>query len=43
MDFNNNKNIVIASTMLVLGLGGATLSLVSGDMSVSISGMALLL
>lgn len=43
VDFNNNKNIVIASTMLVLGLGGATLSLVSGDMSVSISGMALLL
>lgn len=41
VDFNNNKNIVIASTMLVLGLGGATLSLVSGDMSVSISGMAL--
>lgn len=41
VDFNNNKNIVIALTMLVLGLGGATLSLVSGDMSVSISGMAL--
>ena len=27
--------------MLVLGLGGATLSLVQGDLSVSISGMAL--
>jgi len=41
VDFNNNKNIVIAATMLVLGLGGATLSLVQGDLSVSISGMAL--
>ena len=27
--------------MLVLGLGGATLSIVQGDLSVSISGMAL--
>ncbi len=41
VDFNNNKNIVIAATMLVLGLGGATLSLVHGDLSVSVSGMAL--
>ncbi len=41
VDFNNNKNIVVAATMLVLGLGGATLSIVSGDLSISISGMAL--
>ena len=41
VDFNNNKNIVVAATMLVLGLGGATLSIVQGDLSVSISGMAL--
>ena len=37
----DNKNIVVAATMLVLGLGGATLSLVHGDISISISGMAL--
>ena len=41
VDFNNNKNIVIAATMLVLGLGGATLSIAQGDLSISISGMAL--
>ena len=41
VDFNNNKNIVIAATMLCLGLGGATLSVSTGDLSISISGMAL--
>ena len=41
VDFNNNKNIVIAATMLVFGLGGATLSIVQGNLSISISGMAL--
>ena len=41
VNFNNNKNIVVAATMLVLGLGGATLSVVQGNLSVSISGMAL--
>ena len=41
VDFNNTKNVVVAATMLVLGLGGATLSVVSGDLSLSISGMAL--
>lgn len=41
VDFNNNKNIVIVATMLVMGLGGATLSITQGDLSVSISGMAL--
>ena len=41
VDFNNTKNVVVAATMLVLGLGGATLSVVSGNLSLSISGMAL--
>ena len=41
VDFNNNKNVVVAATMLVLGLGGATLSLASGDLSIAISGMSL--
>ena len=41
VDFNNTKNVVIAATMLVLGLGGAALSVVSGDLSISISGMSL--
>ena len=41
VDFNNTKNVVVAATMLVLGLGGATLSVVSGDLSVAISGMSL--
>ena len=41
VDFNNTKNVVVAATMLVLGLGGATLSVVYADLSLSISGMAL--
>ena len=41
VDFNNTKNVVIAATMLVLGLGGAALSIVQGDLSISISGMSL--
>ena len=41
IDFNKNKNIIVASTMLVLGLGGAAISIVSGDFSLSISGMSL--
>ena len=41
VDFNNTKNVVVAATMLVLGLGGATLSVVSGDLSIAISGMSL--
>ena len=35
------KNVVVASTMLVLGLGGAMISIVSGDLSITISGMSL--
>lgn len=41
IDFGKSKNIVVASTMLVLGLGGAAISIVSGDLSVTIYGMSL--
>lgn len=41
IDFGKSKNIVVASTMLVLGLGGAAISIVSGDLSVTISRMSL--
>lgn len=41
VDFGKTKNVIVAATMLVLGLGGATISIVSGDLSVSISGMSL--
>lgn len=41
VDFNNTKNVVVAATMLVLGLGGAALSVVYADLSISISGMSL--
>lgn len=41
MDFEDPKNVVVASTMLVLGLGGAAISIVNGDFSITISGMSL--
>ncbi|MBE6508059.1 MAG: uracil-xanthine permease [Methanobrevibacter sp.] len=41
VDFTDTKNVVVAATMLVLGLGGASLSLVLGDLSIAISGMSL--
>lgn len=41
IDFGKPKNIVVASTMLVLGLGGAAISIIHGDLSVTISGMSL--
>lgn len=41
IDFENPKNVVVASTMLVLGLGGAAISIISGDISITISGMSL--
>lgn len=41
VDFNNTKNVIVASAMLVLGLGGATISIVSGELAVTISGMSL--
>lgn len=41
VDFEKPKNVVVASTMLVLGLGGAVISIVSGDFALTISGMSL--
>lgn len=41
VDFGKTKNVIVASAMLVLGLGGAAISIVSGDLSVTISGMSL--
>ena len=41
IDFENVRNVIIASTMLVLGLGGAVLTLETGDISLSITGMSL--
>lgn len=41
VDFENTKNVIVASSMLVLGLGGAAISIVTKNISVSISGMSL--
>lgn len=41
IDFGKTKNVIVASAMLVLGLGGAVISITSGDISVTISGMSL--
>jgi len=41
VNFEDPKNIIVASSMYVLGLGGAAVSIVSGDLSLSISGMSL--
>lgn len=41
VDFGKTKNVIVASSMLVLGLGGAAISIVSGDVSITISGMSL--
>lgn len=41
IDFGKSKNVVVASTMLVLGLGGAAISIVSGDLAITVSGMSL--
>ena len=41
VDYNNMKNVIITSTMLMLGLGGAILSFTLGEMSVSVTGMSL--
>ncbi|MBR4693843.1 MAG: uracil-xanthine permease [Bacilli bacterium] len=41
-DFSKNKNVIVASAMLVLGLGGAAFSIATGNgMAVQISGMSL--
>ena len=41
VDFENTKNVIVASSMLVLGLGGAVISIITKNISVSISGMSL--
>lgn len=41
IDFDDIRNVIIASTMLVLGLGGAIITIGSGDVSVSLTGMSL--
>ena len=38
---NDIKNVIVASTMLVLGLGGAVISIVTKDTNIQISGMSL--
>lgn len=41
VDFENTKNVIVASSMLVLGLGGPAISIITKNISVSISGMSL--
>ena len=41
VDFGNTKNVIVASSMLVLGLGGAAISVVTNNINLSISGMSL--
>lgn len=41
VDFENIKNVIVASSMLVLGLGGAAISIATKNFSLSISGMSL--
>ncbi len=41
VDFGNTKNVIVASSMLILGLGGAAISVVTKNINLSISGMSL--
>lgn len=41
IDFNNIRNVVIVSVMLILGLGGAIITFTSGDITISLTGMSL--
>ena len=41
VNFEIPKNIIVASSMLVIGLGGAAVSIASKDISITISGMSL--
>lgn len=41
VNFEESKNVIVASSMLVLGLGGAAIAITSGDLSLTISGMSL--
>ena len=41
VNFEDSKNVIVASSMLVLGLGGAAVAITNGDFSLTISGMSL--
>ena len=41
IDFDDLRNVIIASTMLVLGLGGAVIAIVTKNTTIQISGMSL--
>lgn len=41
VNFEDSKNVIVASSMLVLGLGGAVIAITNGDFSLTISGMSL--
>jgi uracil permease len=41
VDFEKTKNVIVASTMLVLAIGGAVIAINSGDFSLTIEGMSL--
>lgn len=41
IDFDNLKNVIVTSAMLVIGLGGAVVSIVTKNINLSISGMSL--
>ncbi len=41
IDFSSMRNVIIASTMLIIGLGGAAFLLETKDVSIAISGMSL--
>lgn len=41
IDFSKNRNVIIASSMLVIGLGGAVINVNIGTFNLALSGMAL--
>lgn len=41
INFENSKNVVVASSMLVLGLGSAAVAITHNDLAITISGMSL--
>lgn len=41
IDFDDIKNVIVTSTMLVLGLGGAVISIITKNTNIQISGMSL--
>lgn len=41
IDFNKTRNIIISASMLVIGLGGATIAINTASVSIAISGMSL--